>query len=88
MSISHFELFLLDATVPDETHGPLGPNCLYGLYTSWCTLHKITPVTDVVFRAAMERRGIDLRQAPPDGGTGRNRLHPGKLPRKGLSAAK
>lgn len=63
MALSHFERFLLDATVPDETHGPLGPDCLYGLYTSWCFLHGITPVADVVFRAAMERRGIDLRSS-------------------------
>jgi hypothetical protein len=60
VALSHFDKFLLDATVPDETHRPLGPDCLYGLYTSWCLLHKIKPVADIVFRAAMERRGIDL----------------------------
>jgi hypothetical protein len=61
MAISHFERFLLDATIPDETHWALGPDCLYGLYTSWCLLHAITPVDDIAFRSAMERCGIDLR---------------------------
>ena len=60
MVISHFDRFLLDATVLDETQRPLGPDCLYGLYTSWCLLHKIVPVADVTFRGAMERRRIDL----------------------------
>ena len=59
MASSHFERFLLDATVPDETHSPLGPDCLYGLYTSWCLLHRITPVQDRVFRSAMQRCGVD-----------------------------
>ncbi|MEV7135925.1 hypothetical protein AB0N24_23965 [Arthrobacter sp. NPDC093128] len=61
MATSHFERFLLDATVPDETCWPLGPDCLYGLYTSWCLLQNITPVSDIAFRSAMKRRGIDLR---------------------------
>ncbi|WLQ05943.1 hypothetical protein [Arthrobacter oryzae] len=63
MAISHFERFLLDATAPDDTHCPLGPDCLYGLYTSWCLLHSIAPVDDIAFRAAMERCGIDLRNS-------------------------
>jgi hypothetical protein len=63
MALSHFDIFLLEATVPDETHGPLGPDCLYGLYTSWCLLHKIKPVADIVFRSAMEHRGINLKSA-------------------------
>lgn len=58
MATSHFEKFLVDATVPDETHLPLGPDCLYGLYTSWCLLHSITPVQDITFRSAMERCGV------------------------------
>lgn len=61
MAISHFDRFLFDATVPDDTHCPLGADCLYGLYTSWCLLHSITPVGDVTFRSAMQRRGIDLQ---------------------------
>ncbi len=60
MAISHFERFLLDATVPDSTLSPLGPDCLYGLYTNWCLLHNITPVEDITFRSAMERCGVKL----------------------------
>jgi hypothetical protein len=63
MATSHFERFLLEATVPDETHRPLGPDCLYGLYTSWCRLHNITPVEDITFRSAMRRCGVDLRNS-------------------------
>ncbi|MDR6504653.1 hypothetical protein [Arthrobacter oryzae] len=63
MAISHFDRFLLDATVPDDTHCPLGADCLYGLYTSWCLLHSITPVGDITFRSAMQRRGIDLQNS-------------------------
>ena len=59
MTKSHFERFLVEATVPDETEQLLGPDCLYGLYTSWCLLHNITPVQDRDFRAAMERRGVE-----------------------------
>lgn len=60
MATSHFNRFLLEATVPDHTHFPLGPDCLYGLYTSWCLLHNIRPVDDISFRSGMERCGIDL----------------------------
>jgi hypothetical protein len=63
MAISHFEQFLLEATVPDETRHPLGPDCLYGLYTSWCLLHNITPAEDVTFRSAMKRCGINLNNS-------------------------
>jgi hypothetical protein len=63
MATSHFERFLLEATAPDETHWPMGPDCLYGLYISWCVLHSITPVEDITFRAAMQRRGVDLRNS-------------------------
>jgi hypothetical protein len=61
MTKSHFERFLVEATIPDETQHPLGPDCFYGLYTSWCLLHNITPVQDFTFRSAMERCGIDWR---------------------------
>lgn len=63
MAISHFEQFLLEATVPNETQRPLGPDCLYGLYTSWCLLHNITPAEDITFRSAMERCGINLNNS-------------------------
>ncbi|WP_306915362.1 MULTISPECIES: hypothetical protein [unclassified Arthrobacter] len=58
MATSHFERFLLEATVSDETRRPLEPDCLYGLYTSWCLLHHINPTAETTFRAAMHRQGI------------------------------
>ncbi|MDQ1623874.1 MAG: hypothetical protein QOH19_2292 [Actinomycetota bacterium] len=63
MATSHFEQFLLEATVPDETHCPLGPDCLYGLYTSWCLLHHITPTLETTFQAAMHRCGVHRRNS-------------------------
>jgi len=60
MAISHVERFLLEATAPDECESPLGPDCLYGLYTSWCMLHRITPVDDIGFRSAMRRCGVNV----------------------------
>jgi hypothetical protein len=63
MATSHFEQFLLKATVPDDAHCPLGPDCLYGLHTSWCLLQHINPAPDITFRAAMHRRGIRRRNS-------------------------
>lgn len=61
MATSHFERFLDEATVPEfDTDCPLGPDCLYGLYISWCLLHGMEPKPDVTFRAAMYRCGIDI----------------------------
>jgi hypothetical protein len=61
MMISHFQRFLDEATIPDpESDPPLGPDCLYGLYTSWCLLHRISPVSDIAFRAGMRSCGIDI----------------------------
>jgi hypothetical protein len=62
MATSHFDQCLLEATVPDETHSPMGSDCLYGLYTSWCLLHRINPAAEITFRAAMQRCGVDRRQ--------------------------
>lgn len=58
MTTSHIQHFLREATVPDETESPLGPDCLYGLYTSWCMLNNINPLEDVDFRTAIRRQGI------------------------------
>jgi len=61
MAATHFEQFLSDATVPDpDTDCPLGPDCLYGLYTSWCFLNGTKPEPDSAFRAAMHRCGVDV----------------------------
>lgn len=62
MTTSHITQFLLEATVPDKAHEPLGRDCLYGLYTSWCSLHNIKPFEDRHFRDALRRRGMG-----PDG---------------------
>jgi len=41
MPATHFEQFLAEAVVPDREPGlGLGRDELYGLYTSWCLLHK------------------------------------------------
>jgi hypothetical protein len=61
MAASHFAQFLDEATVPDlDTGCPLGPDCLYGLYTSWCLLHGMKPKPDSIFRAAMHRCDTDI----------------------------
>jgi hypothetical protein len=41
MPANHFEEFIAEAVVPDREPGlGLGRDELYGLYTSWCLLHK------------------------------------------------
>jgi hypothetical protein len=61
MATSHFQQFLSDATSPaPETDSPLGPDCLYGLYTSWCLLHGMRPRTHLSFRAGMRRCRVSL----------------------------
>jgi hypothetical protein len=41
MPATHFEEFIAEAVVPDREPGlGLGRDELYGLYTSWCLLHK------------------------------------------------
>ncbi|MDQ0850971.1 hypothetical protein QFZ65_002909 [Arthrobacter sp. B3I9] len=61
MAPSHFEQFLDEATVPDpDTDCPLGPDCLYGLYTSWCLIKGLEPKPDITFRGAMHRCGVDI----------------------------
>lgn len=52
MATSHFQQFLHDATSPaPDTDNPLGPDCLYGLYTSWCLLQGRTPRPGAAVRA-------------------------------------
>lgn len=59
MTTSHITQFLLEATIPDKEQKPLGPDCLYGLYTSWCFLHHITPLEDRHFREALRSHGLE-----------------------------
>jgi hypothetical protein len=61
MATSHFRQFLHDATSPDtDTDTPLEPDCLYGLYTSWCLLQGLTPRSDTA-RPGMRRCRVNLR---------------------------
>ncbi len=41
----------------------MGPESFYGLYISWCLLHKINPIPDTEFRVAMRRRRIDVHHS-------------------------
>lgn len=61
MAISLYQQFLDEATIFDPTSDcPLGPDCLYGLYVSWCLLKGLEPHSDAAFRAGMHRCGIDV----------------------------
>jgi hypothetical protein len=61
MPSSHFQQFLSEATTPDPSaEHPLGPDCLYGLYVSWASLHGLQPKSDQAFRAGMQRCGVDI----------------------------
>ena len=62
MPTSNFEDFLNEATAPD-TDSTLGPDCLYGLYISWCLSHNLVPAADGAFRAAMHQCGIDVHNS-------------------------
>jgi len=59
MPTSHISVFLQEATVPDSSENPLSPDCLYGLYTSWCLLHRVTPLEDLHFRDVLRKQGVD-----------------------------
>lgn len=64
MATSHFIQFLDQATVAEfDTYCPLSADCLYGLYVSWCILHRLEPVPDMTFRAAMHRLGVDVHDS-------------------------
>ncbi|HEY3572800.1 MAG TPA: hypothetical protein VGK98_03120 [Arthrobacter sp.] len=59
MAHSQFAQFLEEATTTDDqADSPLGRDCLYGLYTSWCFLHQRTPRAESSFWAAMKKRHI------------------------------
>jgi hypothetical protein len=74
VATSHFQQFLHDATSPaPDTDSPLGPDCLYGLYTSWCLLQGMTPKPVASFRTGMRLCRINV--------------HRGRLRMKGRAAA-
>ncbi|MFF1252932.1 hypothetical protein ACFVYC_10625 [Pseudarthrobacter sp. NPDC058329] len=64
MPSSHFQQFLEQATIHDpEAEHPLGPDCLYGLYISWASLHGFRAKSDQAFRAGMLRCGVDVNHS-------------------------
>jgi hypothetical protein len=61
VATSHFQLFLDQATVRDESgDSGLRPDTLYGLYVSWAELHHLRARSDQAFRAGMHRCGVDV----------------------------
>ncbi|MEZ2390706.1 hypothetical protein AB6813_14410 [bacterium RCC_150] len=61
---SHFQQFLSEATVRDPGAADLlTPESFYGLYISWCLLHRINPVQGSDFDAGMRRFGIDVHRS-------------------------
>lgn len=63
MAPSHFQQFLHDATSPAaDTDTPLNPDCLYGLYTSWCLLKGIRPKSGMSFRLGMRLCHVNVRK--------------------------
>jgi hypothetical protein len=59
MADSQYDQFLQEAITQDPACGrPLGRNCLYGLYTSWCFLSEATPGPEGAFWTAMKTRRI------------------------------
>ncbi|KQQ84721.1 MULTISPECIES: hypothetical protein [Micrococcaceae] len=60
MPANHFEEFLADAVVPAKEPGlGLGRDELYGLYTSWCLIHKVRLQSPEELWEALKLKGID-----------------------------
>jgi hypothetical protein len=60
MPANHFEDFLAEAVVPAKEPGlGLGRDELYGLYTSWCLIHKVRLQPPEELWAALKLKGID-----------------------------
>jgi hypothetical protein len=59
-SPSHFDRFLSEAIAVDREAGAgLGPDALYGLYTSWCLMTDAhTATARALFKALKDRHGI------------------------------
>lgn len=60
MPATHFEDFLAEAVVPDREPGlGLGRDELYGLYTSWCLIHKAQLQPPEALWEALADQGIN-----------------------------
>jgi hypothetical protein len=59
-STAHFDSFLSEAISTNrEAESGLGPDALYGLYTSWCLItHARTESPRALFTALRDRHGI------------------------------
>lgn len=57
---AHFDRFLSEAIAADREAGAgLGPDTLYGLYTSWCRItHARTASPRALFKALEDGHGI------------------------------
>lgn len=62
MTVSTYSLFLADSIARAEPNHGLTDDELYGVYTSWCLLHREFPASSPVFWAAMRERGIPNRR--------------------------
>ncbi|TLM75342.1 hypothetical protein [Pseudarthrobacter sp. NamB4] len=57
MAATQYDQFLQDATTCDPGSGAsLGPDALYGLYTSWCHVTCQEPQPEKMFWFAMQSR--------------------------------
>ncbi|MDQ0617453.1 hypothetical protein [Arthrobacter globiformis] len=60
MDATQFHSFIAEAlTTERETDTVLGPDELYGLYTSWCLIHELQPAAPDSLFTAVRERGID-----------------------------
>ena len=59
MADTQYDQFLQEATAPDAvSDSVLGRDCLYGVYTSWCSLSQSVPRPEDAFWAAMRQKRI------------------------------
>jgi hypothetical protein len=60
MDATQFDQFIAEAlTTERETDTVLGPDELYGLYTSWCLIHQLQPAAPGPLFTALSERSID-----------------------------
>ena len=80
-SPSHFDRFLSEAIAVDREAGAgLGPDALYGLYTSWCLMTDAhTATARALFKALKDRHGISSsNNGPSHDRSRRAQLHSGQ----------